>query len=53
MTNLSIFFSEPFMRIFVRNSIKAGRCNAFIQLYKFENSDEVLKVISKKLNVNG
>ena len=41
------------MRIFVRNSIKGGKCNAFNQHYKSEISDEVFKIISIKLNVNG
>ena len=45
-------YTDPFMRNFVRNSIKGGRCNAFNQQYKPENSDEVFNVISKKLNVN-
>ena len=41
------------MRYFVRKAIKSGRCNAFIQHYKSENSDEVFNDISKELNVNG
>ena len=46
-------YTDPFMRNFVRKSIKGGRCNAFNQQYKSEISDEVFKVISKELNVNG
>ena len=41
------------MRKFVRNSIKSGRGNAFIQHFIFQISDGVLNIISKKLNVNG
>ena len=41
------------MRNFVRNSIKGGRCNSFIQHYKSEVSDEVLNTISKEFNING
>ena len=41
------------MENFVRTSIKGSRCNNFSQHYKLEISDEVFKVISKKLNVNG
>ena len=41
------------MRNFVRKTIKGGRCNAFNQHYKSENSDEVFNIISKELNVNG
>ena len=46
-------FTDPFMRNFVRKSIKGGRCNAFNQHYKSEISDEVFDIISKELNVNG
>ena len=46
-------YTDPFMRNFVRESIKGGRCNAFNQHYKSEISDEVFIIISKKLNVNG
>ena len=41
------------LRNFVRNSIKGGRCNAFNQHYKSEISDEVFKIFSRKINVNG
>ena len=44
--------TDPFMRKFVRKAIKGGRCNAFIQYYKSETSDEVFNIISKELNVN-
>ena len=46
-------YTDPFMRNFVRKSIKGGRCNAFNQHYKSEISDEVFNIISKELNVNG
>ena len=46
-------YTDPFMRNFVRKSIKGGRCNAFNQHYKFEISYEVFNFISKELNVNG
>ena len=41
------------MRNFIRQSIKGGRCNAFNQHYKSENSDEVFNINSKEVNVNG
>ena len=41
------------MRNFVRKSIKGGRCNAFNQRYKSENSNEAFNIFSKELNVNG
>ena len=46
-------YTDPFMRNFVRKSIKGGRCNAFNQYYKSEFSDEVFNIISKELNGNG
>ena len=46
-------YTDPFMRNFVRKAIKGGRCNAFNQHYKSEISDEMFKLISKELNVNG
>ena len=46
-------YTDPFMRKFVRKSIKGGRCNAFNQRYESEISDEVFNIISKELNVNG
>ena len=46
-------YTDPFMKNFVRKSIKGGRCNALNQHYKFEISDELFKIISKELNVNG
>ena len=46
-------YTDPFIRNFVRKSIKGGRCNAFNQHYKSEISDKVLNIISKELNVDG
>ena len=40
------------MRIFVRIAIKGGRCYAFNQHYKSENSDEVFNIISEEANIN-
>ena len=40
-------YTDPFMRIFVRQSIKRGRCKAFNQHYKSEISDEVLLLSQK------
>ena len=45
--------TDHFMTVFVRNSIKSGRCNAFNQYYKFELSDEVINNISEEFIVNG
>ena len=45
-------YTGPFMRNFVRDSIKGGRCNSFHQHYKSEISDENFNIISKELNVN-
>ena len=50
----SIFtYTNPFMRNFVRNPIKVGRCNAFNQHFKSETSDEVCNIISQEFNING
>ena len=46
-------YTDPFMRNFVQNSNKSGRCNAFSQHYISEIIDEVLNMTSKELNVNG
>ena len=46
-------YTDPFMRNFVRQSIKEGRCNAFNQRYKSEISDEVFNTNSKELDNNG
>ena len=41
------------MRWFVRQSIKRERVCAFNQFYKSKICDDILKIISEKLNVNG
>ena len=46
-------YNNEFMRHFVRQSIKGGRCSALNQFYKSAISDEVFIIISKELNVNG
>ena len=46
-------YADPFLRNFVRSSIKGGRCKSFIQKNKSENSDEVFNNVSKELNVIG
>ena len=45
-------YTDPFLRIFVRQSIRGVRCNAFNQHYKFEISDEVYNIISKELKIS-
>ena len=51
-TTQNYTYIDPPMKNFVRQSIKAGRCNAFNQQYKSENSDEVFN-ISIELDING
>ena len=46
-------YNGEFMRHFVRQSIKGGRCSALNQYYKSTISQEVFNIISKDLNVNG
>ena len=46
-------YNDPFMRNFVRESIKGGRCSALNQYYKSIISDELFSTISKELNING
>ena len=45
-------FTDPFMRNFACNSVKAARCNAFIQYFTSTFSDDVLNIIAIELNVN-
>ena len=40
-------YTDSFMRNFVRNSIKGGRCNAFNQHSKSEITDNVLIIFQK------
>ena len=46
-------YNDEYMRHFVRQSIKGGRCSALTQYYKSAISQEVFNIISKKLNVYG
>ena len=46
-------YTDPFLRNFLRNSIKCGRYNAFNQHHKSEFSHEVFNNNQKILNVNG
>ena len=46
-------YNDEYMRYFVRQSIKGGRCSALNQYYKSNISKEVFNIISKELNVNG
>ena len=45
--------TDPFMRNFVRQSKKRGRCSALNQYYQSTISDEVFNTDSKELNING
>ena len=46
-------YNDEFMRHFVRQSIKGGRCSALYQYYKSNVSNEVFIFISKELDING
>ena len=46
-------YTDKYMRWFIRNSIKGGRCCAFNQYYKSEISNKIFKTISEEFNVNG
>ena len=46
-------YNNEFMRHFVRQSIKGGRCGSYNQYYKSNISDEVLKNVSKESDING
>ena len=46
-------YNDKHMRWFVRQSVKGGRVNAFNQTYKSKFCDDILKIISEELNVNG
>ena len=46
-------YTDKYMRWFIRQSIKGGRCCAFNQYYKSEISDKIFKIISEELNING
>ena len=46
-------YNDEFMRHFVRQSIKGGRCSALNQYYKSSISDEVFNSIPKEIDING
>ena len=46
-------YNDEFMRHFVRQSIKGGRCSALNQYYKPTISDQVLNIMSRELGVDG
>ena len=46
-------YTDPFMRHFVRKSIKGARVAALNQYYKSDISKEVFNIISKELNIKG
>ena len=46
-------YNDEFMRHFVRQSMKGGRCSALNQSYKSTISDEVYNNMSQELSVDG
>ena len=46
-------YNDKYMRWFVRQSIKGGRVCSFNQYYRTKICDNVLKILSEKLNVRG
>ena len=46
-------YNDEFMRHFVRQSVKGGRCSALNQYCKSSISQKVFNIISKELNVHG
>ena len=45
-------YNDEFMRHFVRQSIKGGRCSALNQYYKSNISKELFYIISKEINID-
>ena len=45
-------YNDKYMRWFVRQAAYVGRVCAFIQYYKSKISDDILKIISKELNLD-
>ena len=45
-------YNDEFMRLFVRQSIKRGRCSALTQYYKSNISDEVFNIFSKEIDID-
>ena len=46
-------YNDEFMRQFVRQNIKVGRCSVLYQFYKSTISDQAYNVMSQELGVNG
>ena len=46
-------YNDKYMRRFVRQSIKRGRLCAFKQNYKPKNCDDILKILSRELKIEG
>ena len=46
-------YNDKYMRWFVRQAAYGGRVCAFNQYYKSKSCDDILKIISKELNVEG
>ena len=46
-------YNDKYMRWFVRQSIKGGRVCAFNHYFNSKTCDEVLKIISEELHVEG
>ena len=46
-------YNDKYMRWFVRQSIKGGRVCAFNQYYKSPHYDDIRKILSKELDVEG
>ena len=46
-------YNDKYMRWFIRQSIKGGRVCAFNQYYKSKHFEDIKKIISKFLNVEG
>ena len=45
-------YNDEFMRHFVRQSIKGGRCSALNQYYRSTISDQVFNIMSQELSVD-
>ena len=46
-------YDDKYMRWFVRQSIKGGRVCAFNQYYKSDHYNDIMRILSKELGVNG
>ena len=45
-------FNDKYVRSFIRNSIKGGRCGAFIRYFESNQSDEIMSTIKKHLKID-